>query len=71
MFNRNIITCGCKTRTSDMSLQLDDNKWRLSQLAKLDNLYINYASTRTLQIPKNGFIKYKNKIFPNKSRIHL
>ena len=54
-----------------MLLQSYLNEWRLSKFAKLDKLYINYASTRLLQRFKNGFIEYKNQIFPNKSHIHL
>ena len=54
-----------------MLLQSYLNKWRISQLAKLDKLYINPALTRLLQISKNGFIQYKNGIFPNNSQIHL
>ena len=45
MSNRNNITRGCKTSISAMLLQSDLNKWRLSQLAKLDKLYIDSAST--------------------------
>ena len=44
--NRNNITRGCKTCISAMILQSNLNKWRLSQLAKLDKLYINSESTR-------------------------
>ena len=40
-------------------------------MAKLDKLYINYVSTRRLQISNIYFIEYKNQIFPNNSRIHL
>ena len=47
------------------------NKWRVSQLAKIDKLYINSASTRPLQISNNYFIEYNNQIFPNNSHIHL
>ena len=47
-----------------MLLKLDINKWRISQLAKLDKLYINYTSTRILERPKNDFIEYKKEIFP-------
>ena len=54
-----------------MLLQSDLNKWRLSQLDRLDGLYINSASTRILQMSKNNFIEYKNKIFPNNSQINL
>ena len=54
-----------------MLLQSDLNKRRISQLAKLDELYINSASTRLLQISKNSFIEYKKQIFPNDSYIHL
>ena len=50
-------TCGCKTFISAMLLQSDLNKWRLSQLVKLDKVYINYASTRPLQISKIDLIE--------------
>ena len=52
-------------------LQSDLNKWMLSQLVKLDKLYINSASTRLLQISKHYFVEYNNQIFPNNSHIHL
>ena len=52
-------------------LQSGINKWRGSQLDKLDKLYINSASNQLLQIFKNYFIQYKNKIFPNNSHKHL
>ena len=65
MSNRNTITCGCKTCISAMLLQSDINKWRLSKLEKLDNLHINYASTRLLERSKIDFIEYNNQIFPN------
>ena len=55
--NRNNITCGYQTYLSAMLLQSDLKKWNLSQLVKLDKLYINYASTRLLQISKNDFIE--------------
>ena len=71
MINKNKITCGCKTYISTMLLQSDLNKWKLSHLAKPDNLYINSASTRLLKKSKNNFIKYNNQIFPNNSLIHL
>ena len=35
----------------------DINKWRLEQLSKLDQLYINSVSTRTLQGSKIYFVK--------------
>ena len=54
-----------------MLLQPYLSKWRLSKLSKLDKLYINYASTRLLQIPKNDFIEYKNQIFTNNSHIRI
>ena len=54
-----------------MLIQSNINKWRLLQLAKLDKLYINSASTRILQISNIDFIEYKNKIFPNNSHINL
>ena len=71
MSNRNKITCGCKTCISAMLIQSDINKCRLSQLAKLDKLYINSASNRLLQISKNGFVEYNNQIFPNNSHMYL
>ena len=52
MSNRNRITCGCKTCNSAMLFQSDLNKWRISQLAKLDMLYINFAPTRILEYPR-------------------
>ena len=57
MSNRNNITRGCETCMSAMLLQSDLNKWRLSQLAKLDKLYINSASTRVLQRYRHDFIE--------------
>ena len=69
--NRNKITCICKTCVSNMLLQSYLNKWRISQLAKLEKSYINSETTRILEIYKNYFIKYKKQIFPNDSYIHL
>ena len=60
MININSITCGCKTCMSSMLLQSYLNKWKLSKLAKLDKLYINYKSTRLLQISKINFIELNN-----------
>ena len=54
-----------------MLLQSDPNPWIISQVAKLDKLYINYASTRILERFKNDFIEYKKQIFRNDSHIHL
>ena len=54
-----------------MLLQSYLNKWRLSKMTKLDKLYVDYASTRLLQISKHSFIEYKNQTFPNNSHIHL
>ena len=54
-----------------MLLQSDLNKWRISQVEKLDKLYINYASTILLQRSKTYFIEYMNQIFPNNSHINL
>ena len=71
MSNINKITCVCKTCISNILLQSDLNKLRLSQFAKIDELYINSASTRNLEIPKNYFIEFKKQIFPNDSHIHL
>ena len=45
MSKSNKITCGCETYISAMLLRSDINKWRLSQVDKLDKLYINSAST--------------------------
>ena len=69
--NRYRIICGCKTCKSAMLLSSDLNKWRISQLDKLDKLYVNYTPTRPSQTPKNYFIEYKNQIFPNNPLIHL
>ena len=67
----NNITCRCKTCISAMLFQSDLNKWRLSQFSKLDKLYINYISTRLLQISKIYFIEYKNQRCPNNLEINL
>ena len=56
MSNRNKITCGCKTCIRAMLLQSDLNKWRISQLAKLDKLYIDYSSTGIFERSKNDYI---------------
>ena len=71
MSNINKITRVCKTSISAMLLQSDLNKLRISQLAKLDKLYINSASTRTLEKSMNYFIEYKKQIYPNDSHIYL
>ena len=72
MNKRNKSTCGCEICTGSMLLQSDLNKWRLTQLEKLDKLYINAASTRILQKYKIDYIVYKNqkisKIFTNTSK---
>ena len=70
MSSRNNITCGCKTCISTMLLQSYINKWRISQLYRVDKLYINSASTRLLDIFKNDFIEYEKQIFPNYSHIY-
>ena len=54
----NKITRGCETCISAMLLQPDLNKLRLSQLAKLDRLYIKYEPT--------GILKYLILISLNK-----
>ena len=69
--NINIITCGYETCISTMLLNSGLNKWQLTQLAKLDKLYINAASTRPLQIYHIYYIYYDNQTFPNNSHIHL
>ena len=71
MSNRNKIKCGCKTCIIAVLIQLDLHKWIISQLSKLDKLYINSASTRILERSKNDFIEYKKQIFPNDSHINL
>ena len=43
----------------------------LSQLVKLDKLYIISTSTKLLQRSKHDFISYNNQIFPNNSHINL
>ena len=69
--NRNKIICGHKICISDMLLQSYLNKWRISKVDKLENLYMNYASNRFLQRFKNDFIQYKNDIFTNNLHIYL
>ena len=54
-----------------MFLKSDINTCRISQLSKLDHLYINSATTRLLEISENDFIQYKKQIFPNESHITL
>ena len=71
MSNKNNITCGCKTCIISLLLQLDINKWRISQISKLDQLYINYTSTRLIETSKNDLIEYNKQIFPNDSHIYL
>ena len=68
---RNNITCGFKTCKSDILPKSDLNKWMISQVEKLDKLYINYVSTWLLQRYKHDFIEYNSQIFPNNSHIHL
>ena len=65
MIYRNSIKCGHKTCISVMLLQSDLNKFRLSQLVKLDRLYIIYSWTILLQRSKYGFIENKNQIILN------
>ena len=65
MINRNNITCGCETCIIAMLIQSDINKCRLSQLAKIDKLYINSASTGLLKRSNIYFINYNNQLFPN------
>ena len=55
--NINNITCGCETCISAMLHQSYFNKWKLSKSAKLDKLYIDYASTRLLKISKHDLIE--------------
>ena len=55
MRNRNNITCGSRTCISAMLLHSDLNKWRLSQLTKIDKLCINYASTIYFSMIKDQF----------------
>ena len=54
-----------------MLLQYDLNKWRVSKLTKLDNLYVNSASTRLLQRYNIDFVEYKNQIILDNFCIHL
>ena len=63
MSNRNRITYGCETFISDMSLQSNLKKWWLTQLAQLNNLYINGALTRFLQRSKKDYIEKIAKYF--------
>ena len=52
-------------------LQSDINKYRLSQLAKLDKLCINYVSTRLFQRSTHDLVEDKNEIFLNNLHINL
>ena len=54
-----------------MLLQSDLNKWNLSQLAKLYQLCINYASTIIVKRSRINLIESKDQIFPNNSHIYL
>ena len=56
MIKINRITCGCETFISAMFLSSDLNIWWLTQLAKLDQLYINNESTSILQISNIYYI---------------
>ena len=47
----------CETCISAMLLQSDLNKWRLSQLSKLEKLFINTSPTRLLEISKKYYIE--------------
>ena len=57
MININKITFGWFFYINAILLQSDLNKYRLSQLARFDKLYNNYASTRLLQSYKNNLIE--------------
>ena len=54
-----------------MLLQSYLNKWRISQLSKLDKLYNNSAPDRLLKRSKNYSIEYTNQMCPNNLHIHL
>ena len=71
MSTRNKIKCRFETCISDMLLWSYLNKWRISQLSKLDKLCFNSASTRILQKSKINFIEFQNQLFPHNSHIHL
>ena len=68
MINTKKITYERKTCISAMLIQSD---LRLTQLAKIDKLYINSASTRLLQRSRIDFIEYKNGIFPKHYHINI
>ena len=51
MSNIKNITCGYETCISSMLLQSYLNKWRISQLSKLNKVCINSASTQLLKNP--------------------
>ena len=70
MSNKNKITCVCETCISAILLQYDWNKWRLKNLAQLDELYINAASNRLLQDLRNITLNKQDQIFTNNSHIH-
>ena len=59
----NRITYRCEACIVAMLLQLDLNKCWLTQLKKIDRLYINAAPTRLLQISKIYYIEYKYQTF--------
>ena len=54
-----------------MPFQSDLNKWKISQVKKIDKLCMNSASTRLLQKYNNYLIQYRNQILPNNLHIHL
>ena len=66
----NMIKCGCEKCVSSVFHQSDLNKWRLSELLKLDKLYIDYESTRLLHISNIDIIEYNIQIFPNNAYIY-
>ena len=68
---RNRITYICESCIVAILIQLDLNKCRLTQLKKIDKLYINAAPTRTLQISKIDNIEYKYQTFLNNSHMKL
>ena len=67
----NDFTYGCKSCISAMLLQKYLNTCRLSQLDKIDKLYISSTSTRLLLRYMINFIDHKSQMFPNNSHIHL
>ena len=69
MRNRNNITCVCKTFISSILLQSCINKWRISQLDKLGDLYLYRLDF--YKYPRIVLLNTRIKYFQNNSHINL